>query len=128
MRLAVAAARVLYPRYSVGEGLRRLGQTTFDAVLGTHIGRALFGVLGRDLDRILLMGPRAFKLMLNVGQVHAEKTAPRTFTFRAAGLPAFLETYQVGVLEGVLRHCGEHGRVRIALQDLGAATVELTVL
>jgi uncharacterized protein (TIGR02265 family) len=60
--------------------------------------------------------------------VTAEKTAPRTFTFRVHEFPAFLETYQVGVLEGVLQHCGEHGRVRIAAQTLSAATFELKLL
>ncbi len=128
LKLTVAAARALYPRYGLGEGLRRVGQGTFDAVLATHIGRALFGILGRDVEPILLTGPRAFKVMINLGQVTAEKTSFRTFTFQARGFPAFLETFQVGVIEGVLRHCGERGRIRIALEDLGTGTVELRLL
>jgi eukaryotic-like serine/threonine-protein kinase len=128
LRLTVAAARALYPRYSLGEGLRRIGQTTFEAVLATHIGRALFGILGRDVEPILLTGPKAFKLMINLGQMTAEKSSFRTFTFRAQGFPVFLETFQVGVLEGVLRHCGERGRIRIALEDLGTASIELRLL
>jgi uncharacterized protein (TIGR02265 family) len=128
LKLTVAAARALYPRYSLGEALRRVGQTTFEAVLATHIGRALFGILGRDVEPILLTGPRAFKLMINLGQITAEKTSFRTFMFQAQGFPAFLETFQIGVLEGVLRHCGERGRIRIALEDLGTATVELRLL
>ena len=128
MRLTVAAARALYPRYPLGEGLRRVGQTMFDAVLATHIGRALFGILGRDVEPILLTGPKAFKVMLNLGKVTAEKTSFRTFTFHAKGFPAFLETFQIGVLEGVLRHCGERGRIRIALEDLGTGVVELRLL
>jgi eukaryotic-like serine/threonine-protein kinase len=127
-RLVVAAARVLYPRYALGEGLRRLGQTTFDAVLATHVGRSLFGILGRDVEPILLTGPKAFKVLVNMGQVMAEKTSPRTFTFRAEGFPGFLETLQVGVLEGVLRNCGEHARVRIAVHTLAQATLELSLL
>ncbi len=128
MKLTVAAGRALYPRYSTGEALRRMGQATFEAVLATHIGRALFGILGRDVEPILLTGPRAFKLMINLGQLTAEKTSFRTFTFRAHAFPALLETFQVGVLEGVLRHCGERGRIRIALEDLGTATLELRLL
>jgi uncharacterized protein (TIGR02265 family) len=127
-RLTLAATRVLYPRYPLGEGLRRMGQATFAAVLATHIGRSLFGILGRDVEPILLTGPKAFKLMVSIGQVTAEKTAPRTFTFRVEEFPAFLETYQVGVIEGVLRHCGQHGKVRIAAQTLSAATLELRLL
>ncbi len=128
LRLVVAAAHVLYPRYALGEGLRRIGQTMFDAVLATHIGRSLFGVLGRDVEPILLTGPKAFGLLISVGTVTAEKSAFRTFTFHASAFPVFLETYHVGVLEGVLRHCGERGRIRIAMEDLGRATVELRLL
>jgi uncharacterized protein (TIGR02265 family) len=128
MKLTMAAARALFPRYPLGEGLRRLGQTAFETVLTTHIGRALFGILGRDVEPILLTGPKAFKLMVNVGLISAEKTSFRTFTFSAHDFPAFLETYQVGVLEGVLRHCGERGRIRIAVEDLAHATIELHLL
>ena len=127
-RLTLAATRVLFPRYPLGEGLRRMGQSTFDAVLTTHIGRSLFGILGTDVEPILLTGPKAFKLLVSIGQVTAEKTAPRVFTFRVQEFPAFLETYQVGVLEGVLRHCKQHGKVRIAVQTLSAATLEVKLL
>jgi uncharacterized protein (TIGR02265 family) len=128
MRLAVATSRQLYPRQSIGEGLRRLGQTAFDAVLTTQIGRALFGILGREIEPILLAGPKAFKVMINVGHVTAEKKGPRTFVFHAREMPAFLETYQVGVLEGVVHHCGERGKIRIALDDPSNATLELELL
>ena len=43
------------------------------------------------------------------------RPAPGRFLFRARGFPAFLETYQVGVIEGVLRDTDERGRVRIAI-------------
>lgn len=128
MKLTVAAARALFPRYSTGEGLRRIGQTAFETVLATHFGRALFGILGRDIEPILLTGPKAFRLMASIGRISAEKSSFRTFTLRALDFPAFLETYQVGVLEGVLRHCGERGRIRIAVEDLSRATIELHLL
>ena len=56
-----------------------------------------------------------------------ERPATGRFLFHVHGLPGFLETYQVGVLEGVLHHCGERGRVRIALEalDRGTLAIEL---
>jgi uncharacterized protein (TIGR02265 family) len=128
VQLAVTTARVLYPRYPLGEGLRRAGQTVFDALMGTHIGRSLFGILGREVDLVLLAGPKAFKLMVNVGQLTADKAGFRTFHLRAQEFPGLLETYQIGVLEGMLRYCGQRGRIRIALEDLGTATIELHLL
>jgi serine/threonine-protein kinase len=128
LRLVVAAARVLYPRYTLGEGLRRAGQAGFDALLATHVGRAVFGVLDRDAELVLLAGPKAWKLLLSTGNVTAEKSAYRTFTFRASQFPGFLETFQVGFLEGALRHCGVRGRISVALDDLATATIELRLL
>ena len=128
LRLDVAAARVLYPRYPLGEGLRRVGQSVFDALLDTHVGRSIFGVLIRDVEPILLNVPKAWKLLLSTGQVTVEQSSSRSFTFRASQFPGFLETFQVGVLEGVLRHCGERGRVTIAIEDLATATIELRLL
>jgi uncharacterized protein (TIGR02265 family) len=128
LRLMVAATKTLYPRYPLGEGLRRSGQAVFDALLNTHVGRSVFGVLARDVDLVLLAGPKAHRLLINTGEITAEKTGYRTFTFRATQVPGFLETFQVGVLEGALRHCGERGRISIALDDLATGTIELRLL
>jgi uncharacterized protein (TIGR02265 family) len=125
MRLAISASHLLYPRQSLGEGLRRLGHSAFEAVMTTQIGRALFGILGTEVEPILLAGPKAYRVMLNVGTVSVEKTGPRSFAFRARDLPAYLETFQVGVLEGVLSHCKERGTIRIAIEDPANATLEL---
>ena len=57
-----------------------------------------------------------------------EPVSTPPFTLQATAFPAFLETYQVGVLEGILRYCGERGRIRIAIDDLSTATYELHLL
>jgi len=128
MHLAVAVALALHPSRPLGEGLRRLGQTAFETVSASLVGKTLFGAFGRDVATILLNGPRAFRLFLNFGDVTAEQTAPGRFLFHAFYLPLFLDTYQVGVLEGVLRHAGVEGRVRVASEALDHATAEIVLL
>ena len=128
LRLAVAVAAHVYPRLSPGEGLRRLGQGAVDVVMRSQIGRAVFGLLLQDLEPILLRGPKAYKLLLGVGDVTVEKVSESLYRFHARNLPAFLETYQVGVIEGVLRHCGAQGRVLIAMQDVANGVVEVEIL
>jgi uncharacterized protein (TIGR02265 family) len=128
LRLTVAAAAHLHPRLPIGDAVRRLGQTALDVVLASQIGRALFGILGRDVEPIFLRGPKAFKLLVGTGEVTAEKLSDRSYRFRARNLPLFLETYQVGVIEGVLRHCGERGRILIALEDLSNATLHVEII
>ncbi len=128
MHLTVAVALALHPSVPLGEGLRRLGQTAFETVSASLVGKTLFGAFGRDVATILLNGPRAFRLFLNFGDVTAEQTAPGRFLFHAFYLPLFLDTYQVGVLEGVLRHAGVEGRVRVAIETLDHATAEIVLL
>ncbi len=128
LRLTIAVAAHLHPRLPISDALRRLGQAALNVVLASQIGRALFGILGRDVEPIFLRGPKAFKLLVAAGEVTAEKLSDRTYRFRAKNLPLFLETYQVGVIEGVLRHCGERGRILIALEDLSNATLHVEIL
>jgi serine/threonine-protein kinase len=129
LRLEVAVAAAVHPAVPLGEGLRRLGWAALDSLLASHVGKTLFGIFGRDVERLLLSAPKAYELTLSFGKVTAEKMTGGKFLLHAHGLPAFLETYQVGVFEGVLRHCRAPGRVRIALRagGLADATFEITL-
>ncbi len=126
LRLIVATAKVLHPSQTLGEGLRRLGRTAYDGLLGSHAGRVVFGVLGLDLEQILTYGPRAISLVTSFKGVSTERVGPRTFHVRYRDMPAFLETYHVGSLEGVLEKCGARGRVRTDVLDLANAVHEVT--
>ncbi len=128
MRITVAVASAAYPRLPTGEGLRRIGWTAFDTVLDTQIGRTLFGIFGGDAEALFVNWPKAFKILLSFGDIRSQKVGPRAFVFEARDFPAFLETYQVGVLQGVLRHCKERARIRVALRDLATARIELELL
>ena len=128
LRITAAVATHVHPGVSQGEGIRRLGQTALDVVLGSQIGHAVFDDLERDVEPLFLRGPRAFKLLVGVGEVMSERVSPRVYRFYARNLPAFLETYQVGVIEGVLRHCSQQARLLIALEDLANATIEVELI
>ena len=127
LRLTVSVASHLYPRLPQGEGIRRIGQTALDVVLGSQIGRAVFGAFDRDLEPLFLRGPKAFRLLLGMGDVTSEKIGARKYRFHAKNFPAFLETYQVGVIEGVLRHCGKTGTILVAMDGLANATIEVEI-
>ena len=128
LRLLVTVALAVHSTLPLGEALRRIGHTAFDTASASLVGKTLFGVYGRDLEPLLFTAPRAYRVFLNFGEVSTEKTAPDAFRFTARDLPAFLETYQVGVLEGVLRHCRARGQLRLALDGLDRATLELQVI
>jgi serine/threonine-protein kinase len=127
LRLTVAAAAHLHPRLPIGDAVRRLGQGALDVVLASQIGRTLFGILGSHVEPFFLRAPKAFKLLVAAGEVTSEKLSERSYRFRARQLPLFLETYQVGVIEGVLRHCGEKGRILIGVEDVANATLVVEI-
>jgi uncharacterized protein (TIGR02265 family) len=127
LRLTAAVASVVYPKLPPGEALRRVGRRAFDVVLDSHLGRTVFGVFGVDLDLLLLQGFKAYRLLIGVGEVSCEKVAPREFVIRAREMPLFLETYQVGVIEGVLGHCGRKGQMLVEMDGLASSTLWLRV-
>ena len=128
LRLSVTVALAIHATAPLGEALRRIGHSAFQTASNSLVGKTLFGVYGRDFEPLLFTASRAYRVFLNFGEVTAEKAAPGLFRFTARDLPALLETYQVGVLEGVLHHCGAQGRVRIVIEALDRATLELELL
>ena len=126
LRLLHAAAGVTRQRLAMGEGLRRIGHTTYDTLLGSHAGRVLFGVLGVDFEQVMRHGPKGYRLALTFAQVTSTQLGPRHFVLGYEGLPGFLETYQVGVVEGAARHCQVSCAVKVAMTSLASAELDVT--
>lgn len=125
LRLLVAVAPVIHPGLPPGEGLRRLGQGGYDALLSNHIGRVIFGVFGRDFERVVMAGPRGYDVSVNFGSLRSELVAPRHVRYHFTGRPIFLETYQVGIIEGGMRACKVAGEVRVLLDDIDRGTFDI---
>jgi uncharacterized protein (TIGR02265 family) len=126
LRLIAAAARALYPKLTLGEGMRRVGHSAYDRLFRTRVGAVVFGALGRDPAKVFLAGPRGYRLSINFGSVTAESGGFGRVIYRFREMPALLETYQVGVLEGALLHLGVDGSVLIDVFDLANADVEVS--
>jgi uncharacterized protein (TIGR02265 family) len=124
LRLLVCAAQALSPRRPPGEAIRRLGHATYDDYLGSQVGKVVFGVLGVDVHMILKYGSKPFQIALNFGKHWNERIDEKTWRSHYEGLPVFIETHQVGILERMLERCGTPGTVRVAMTDLGNAVVE----
>jgi uncharacterized protein (TIGR02265 family) len=125
MRVLHGTAQALWPLAPVGEGLRRLGRSSFPALASSQVGKVLFGVLGSDVRRILQLGARGYQVSLNFGRVEVEDLGPNHLRYQFRSLPAFLETYQVGVVEGAMQTCGVEGRVLVKLMNFGLASFDV---
>lgn len=125
MRLLVAAAEVLYPTLAAGEGLRRLGRSAYEALLRAQIGKVLFAVVGKDFTRVASLGARGWRVSVNFGKVRFESLGKGHAAYHFSGFPAFIDTYQVGVVEGAMNACGVDGEVWVKLVGPGDGTLEL---
>jgi len=125
MRYLVAAASILHRAVPLGEGLRRLGAGAYDAFLGSHVGRVVLGAFGKHLDAILTHGKRAYQLCINFGDIRVEPIERGHVRYHFAGMPAFLETYQVGVVEAAFAATGNRGEVLVQMKNLGEAVFDI---
>jgi uncharacterized protein (TIGR02265 family) len=85
-----------------------------------------FGVFGLDVQQILRLGPKAIRLVTSFQGVSSEQVGDRRFHVHDRDMPAFLETYHVGTIEGVLDKCGRRGRVLVDPIDIANAILEVT--
>lgn len=121
LKLRVAVAHTLYPRQPLGEALRRLGQRALAVVLDTQLGRTILGGSGHSLETTIERGTRAYRLLVGFGRLEVKQISATEYHFHAVDLPLFLETHQVGVIEGVLAHAGAPAGLWIDLRSLSEA-------
>ncbi|MBZ0231207.1 MAG: DUF2378 family protein [Deltaproteobacteria bacterium] len=125
MRLLHAAAGVLWPKLPRGEGLRRLGHGAYEALIGHQVGRVIFMVVGNDFSRVAQVGRRGWQVSVSFGKVDYQELGPGHGAYFFKDFPAFLETYQVGVLEGAMRVFRVNGAVSVKLDGLGDGVIEM---
>lgn len=124
-KITVEVAKVVHPKLPLGDALRLLGRRSYVIFLGSHAGRVLIMSLGQDIEKVMLMGPKAYRIALNFGQFWVERVGERHIRFGVEEYPGFLETQQVGVVEGVFEHFGVRGQVQLALTDIGSGVFDI---
>ncbi|MDQ3033478.1 MAG: DUF2378 family protein [Myxococcota bacterium] len=117
MRLLAGTAQAVYPNVPLGEGLRRLGRAGYEALLQSHVGKVIFGVFGSSFGDVVKTGARGYAVSINFGKVEVEVVGPQHVRYRFERLPAFLETYQVGIVEGAMNVCKVQGEILVHLSD-----------
>ena len=125
MRLLAATARAVYPAAPLGEGLRRLGSAGYQALLESQVGKVLFGVFGSSFEQVARVGARGWAVSVSFGKVELEEVGERHVRYHFRDLPAFLESYQVGVVEGAMSACGVEGELRVHLRDPGNGSFDV---
>lgn len=125
LRIIPAAARVVFPSAPASEAVRLLGRDVFVDLRTTRAGRILLGILVDDLAGVLMSAARAYSVTVTVGRYEAERPGPRHVRLRFDDYPGYLETYDLGVLEGAVAYFREQARARATRAGPRAGTIDV---
>jgi uncharacterized protein (TIGR02265 family) len=125
MRLTVEVARLLYPREPLGRALNELGRVAVAAFQESHLGRIFLDSLELDPETLFRAAPRIYNALFNFGRISYEPVGQRHGRFTVRGMPIFIETFQVGSMESVLKLTRSVGTITVALDSLSDGTVDV---
>jgi uncharacterized protein (TIGR02265 family) len=114
MRAEVNLAKLLSPGLPVREQLRRACHLVYPMFLSSLIGRVVLGTLGRNVDGVLGLGPRMFSTVTNFGAVDAGPVGVRHWRYHYRDYYSWLDSGEVGIIEGLLRHYGMEPELTLA--------------
>lgn len=113
MALLVACATRVHPKEPARNGLRRLGRLAYPTLAATLLGRAIFGMAGRDFGTILSLASRAYAASMKPGEASLMDRAAQRGVISLREVWTFPDAYQVGVFEGALIAVGLSGEVKV---------------
>jgi len=118
MEIILETAELAFGQLPQRNGIRhvtRLGYTTF---ANTMIGRAVFGIVGRSVGRVLDLSPKAVAYGTSVGRVVVTEMDETARVMRISDIYPFSEPFSIGMIEGVLIACRRSGYVAQRLLSL----------
>ena len=122
LSLLVEAARAFSPELSLRQSLRKIGRGAVGVFLNSTLGRAVLGGLTQPetTGRALIGISRAYTTALGkpTPQVDVKDTGETSCIVRLTDFWLFLDSHQIGILEGAGRACGVRLDVQVALEGL----------
>jgi uncharacterized protein (TIGR02265 family) len=125
MRVEARMAAVAFPSLPLREGLRRLSQQVYPLFLSSVIGRLVLGAVGADVDTVLRLGPKVIGAVTDFGGLEALKMGPRHWVYRYQHYYSWLDSGDVGIIEGLLHHYGHRPRLQIATDGPFSMTLDI---
>lgn len=100
MRITAEVARLAFPHEHLRESLRLLGHETFGTVKETLIGKVVFAAWDNPLS-VFKLSAKAYEIVGSLARVHMIESGPRFVHNHVVNAYGFLDSFQVGVTEGV---------------------------
>lgn len=114
--LLVEVARKVYPDLPIRQALRKIGHGAPVILMQSVVGRVVLGSVEGPLAVLTAMA-KSYMLHMHPGAVTVTSHEPTSLVVRASNIYNFLDSHNVGVFEGALRHAGVSGTVRIHSYD-----------
>lgn len=111
MRLCLDAAVTLYPSRPPKEGLRSLGQLAIPTFAQSISGAVVMGTVGRSWELALRCVSRGYQISLKPGEAIVAELGSERALVQLRKVYNFGDSYQVGVVEGLMDWCGLNGQV-----------------
>jgi len=100
--LLVDIASALYPEETLREALRRVGHTAFPTLRSGLVGRAVFAVFGKNPRPPFRLMARGWQMSTSHVRAREVERGPSHAIIEVVDCYAFLDSYVVGIFEGVL--------------------------
>lgn len=120
------AARAAHPDQPVREGLRRLGRGMYPTFVDSTIGKVVFSIAPNDVMRALPLYPRIWSVISNHGTAEVDELVNGRVVIRQRNVWDFVDSFQLGSLEGGMLFFGVAAEVRIRQLSPCDADFELT--
>jgi uncharacterized protein (TIGR02265 family) len=111
MELLLDSAITLYPNQRPSQGLRALGHLVVPTFANSIVGGVMMGTIGRSWEIALKCLSRGYEISLNPGKATVAEFKNTTALVQLRNIWNYGDSYQVGVIEGLMAWCGLIGRV-----------------
>jgi uncharacterized protein (TIGR02265 family) len=123
-QLMVEACPILFPQFSLRQGLRRLGRGAPQAFVASTLGRVVLQS-AQGVCEVVTALAKGYELNTKPGRAWVEQPQPRILDVTMEHVYYFVDCHHVGAFEGALHFAGVRGTVRVHRID--AATVVLRI-
>ena len=117
LRFIAELAGAMSPQETLREGIRRMGWRAFEMFRDTLLGRSLMQAINHDLAAVLSNIELAYKGQEGHAEMYVAEVGERHVLFSYQQIYTFLDSFEVGVLEGVVKHFGESPEVWLRLDS-----------
>jgi uncharacterized protein (TIGR02265 family) len=112
METLLDATVTVFPKKTVAEGLKVLGEQAIPTFAASIVGSVIMGTVGRSWSLALKCVSRGYEVSLKPGRAVVAEIGNGKALVELRDVWNFGESYQVGVISGLMQWCGLNGEIQ----------------